>query len=56
MLEDLSRIEDITSHKPACESPITSIEVMLAIKKLNRGKATDPNGLSAEHLHMALQL
>ena len=50
MLEDLSRIEDITSHKPACESPITSIEVMLAIKKLNRGKATDPNGLSAEHL------
>ena len=48
--EDVTMLESHCAAKPAKFHPITSDEVLKAVSKLNKGKASDPTSISAEHI------
>ena len=53
VLQDLPEIEDIRLAQGQLTSPVTVDELKKAIKDLNRGKAADVIGITAEHLLFA---
>jgi hypothetical protein len=54
--DDIFVISHFGNHKTLKPDPVTNLEVIKAITKLNIGKATDPTGIAAEHLKYALPI
>ena len=53
--EDVQLLDTIERNLPSNKIPITELEVSKAIRSLNKKKAYDENGISAEHLQHAEQ-
>ena len=54
--EDLADINMICHNSHGIPPPVTVVEVLYAIQRLNTGKAADEHGLTAEHLKNCAQV